>query len=310
MKSHGTACAEGRVVGNRGRLGCALLLLATLIGYAGARLTARPAARHSWFSPSDRRLVLAHQGGEGLFPCDTLEAFRGSLALGVDVLDLDIHLSQDRQLMVIHDDTVDRTTNATGRVCQQSAAQLQRYDAGYRFSRDGGRSFPFRGRGVRIPRLEEVLDLEPRVRVGIEIKPDDPEVARALAELLRRRGEAQRVLVASFHHRVLTAFRQACSEAATSASPWETRQFLVLAMFGQEALFSPAFQALQIPEEHKGRRLLTPSLVAAAHRRGLKVIPWTINQEADMRRLLGWGVDGLNTDYPDRLLKVLPPALR
>ena len=204
----------------------------------------------------------------------------------------------------------DRTTNATGRVCQQSAAQLQRYDAGYRFSRDGGRSFPFRGRGVRIPRLEEVLDLEPRVRVGIEIKPDDPEVARALAELLRRRGEAQRVLVASFHHRVLTAFRQACSEAATSASPWETRQFLVLAMFGQEALFSPAFQALQIPEEHKGRRLLTPSLVAAAHRRGLKVIPWTINQEADMRRLLGWGVDGLNTDYPDRLLKVLPPALR
>jgi glycerophosphoryl diester phosphodiesterase len=88
------------------------------------------------------------------------------------------------------------------------------------------------------------------------------------------------------------------------------RQSLLLATFGQEALFSPAFQALQIPEEHKGRRLLTPSLVAAAHRRGLKVIPWTINREADMRRLLSWGVDGLNTDYPDRLLTVLLPVPR
>lgn len=297
-------------MGNRGRWGCSLLLLAALAGYVGLRLTARPASQRSWFAPPGRPLVLAHQGGEGLFPCDTLEAFRGSLALGVDVLDLDVHLSQDEQLVVIHDETVDRTTNATGRVSEQSVAQLQSYDAGYRFSPDGGRSFPFRGRGVRIPRLEEVLDLSPKIRVGIEIKPDNPEVARALAELLRRRGEQDRVLVASFHHRVLTAFRQACPQAATSASPWEMRQFLLLATFGQEALFSPAFQALQIPEEHKGRRLLTPSLVAAAHRRGLKVIPWTINREADMRRLLSWGVDGLNTDYPDRLLTVLLPVPR
>jgi glycerophosphoryl diester phosphodiesterase len=156
-----------------------------------------------------------------------------------------------------------------------------------------------------VPTLREVFDALPSMRFNIEPKQADPPVAAALCRLIRERGMASRVLVAAFSGAVTEQFRRGCPEVATSASAAEVASFLALQRTGLAGSYGPPMQALQVPEWAGGGRLLTADFVAAAHARGLRVHAWTVNAEDDMRRLLALGVDGVMTDYPDRLLRVL-----
>jgi glycerophosphoryl diester phosphodiesterase len=285
------------------RLRCYSLLLGAAC-YAGLALTARPLPRHA-FSSQDRFLVFAHRGGRGLGPENTLPTFTRAVALGADVLEMDVQLTADSQLVVVHDDRVDRVTDGRGRIDQLSLEELRRLDAGYRWSSDDGTTFPSRGEGLRIPTLDEVLSAFPETRVNIEIKEDSPSTARALCGTVRRWDMADRAMVASRHTGAMGAFRDACPEVATSATEKEGYAFLALHLLRLGAAYHPTAQAFQIPERLGPLELADRRLIDALHNHGVQVHVWTVNEREAMERLLDLGVDGLITDRPDRLLEAL-----
>ena len=252
-----------------------------------------------------RPLVMAHRGGTALWPENTMYAFERAVALGVDVLEMDMRATADNHLVVIHDSTVDRTTNGRGAVSSLTLEELKRLDAGYNWSQDGGRSFPFRGRGLSVPTLAEVFAAFRGVRLNIDIKQEYPSIVQPFCSMIRAHGMEGKVMVASFNQSSLDEFRAACSEVATSGSVLDIRAFLALKTEEAKTERSRAIRALQVPEYAGGRQLLTQAFIAEAHRRGLEVHAWTINDEPAMRRLIELQVDGIITDYPDRLLQLL-----
>jgi glycerophosphoryl diester phosphodiesterase len=279
------------------------------LGYGIARALARPAPAAEWSAPRSgdhQPLVLAHQGGENLWPSNTKYAFEQAAALGADVLDMDMHMTKDGVLVLMHDRTVDLTTNGSGAIQDLTLAEIKQLDAGYRFTTDNGQTFPYRGKGLTVPTLEELFQAFPEKRFGIEIKSGDPAVmARAFCSLIRKYGMEKSVLVSSFSQELMSPFRRECPEVATSATQEEVTTFYIFFRLGLIDTLTPNYASLQVPEESSGIYLLTQRFVNAAHRRGLTVIPWTINEETDLRRILALGVDGINTDNPDRLLKMI-----
>ena len=287
-----------------------LIIAAVLaLAYLVTRATARPAPAHGWFTPrpgENQPLVFAHQGGENLWPSNTLLAFDQAAALGVDVLDTDMHMTQDGVLLLMHDQTVDRTTDGVGAIRDLTLAEIKQLDAGYSFTLDEGQTFPYRGQGLVVPTLEELFQAHPQMRFGIEIKQIESEnAAPQFCALIRQYNMQAQVLVSSFRQANMDAFRQECPEVATSATEDEVRLFYILFRLGLSDTLTPRYNSFQVPETSGGIHILTPAFVAAAHRRGLAVQPWTINEAADMQRILALGVDGINTDNPDRLLDLL-----
>ncbi|RME06494.1 MAG: glycerophosphodiester phosphodiesterase [Anaerolineae bacterium] len=281
------------------------LIVGLGLALLAAALLASPAPQAAFFSGITPPLVIAHQGGDGLRPGDTLAAFENAARLGVDVLEMDVHASRDGVLVVMHDATVDRTTDGSGALKEMTLEQIKTLDAGYNWSPDGGLSYPYRGQDIRVPTLEEVFQAFPGYRMNIEIKQTEPSIAAALCDLIRQYHMLDRVLVASFHAQAMSEFRAACPEVATSMHEDEIRPLYFLARVGLAGLVSPAAQAVQVPEYWGNIHVLVPSFVRGAQRRGVQVHAWTINEPADMQRLLDLGVDGIITDYPDRLLDLL-----
>ncbi len=256
---------------------------------------------HPAFAPG-AAAVFAHRGGAALAPENTLAAFDQALALGADGLELDVRLARDGVVVVHHDATVDRTTSGRGPVEALTAGELARLDAGYHFQADG--RYPFRGRGVGVPALREVLARYPEVPVIVELKGDDPRLAERTLADIEAAGAAGRVAVASFSQRVLDAARRLAPQVATSASTREVRWLLWRARFGW-TVSHPPYRMVQVPETRGATRIVTPAFIRAAHRAGLAAQVWTVDREADMVRLLEWGVDAIITDRPDIAVAVV-----
>ncbi len=252
-----------------------------------------------------RPLVFAHRGGGGVFPENTLEAFADSVKLGVDFLELDVHSTADGTLIVMHDGSIDRTTDGRGKVSDFTLAELKKLDAGYLFTNDNGATFPFRGRGIRVPTLQEIFDAFPQMKFNIEPKQIAPSITKPLCEMIRQHKMTDRIIVGSFRQTAIDEFRAACPEVATSASPAEVSEFLAMQKTGIAASYTPPFQALQVPVSASFLNVVNQDFIAAAHRQNIQVHVWTINDADEMRRLLDLGVDGIMTDYPDRLLDLL-----
>jgi glycerophosphoryl diester phosphodiesterase len=250
-------------------------------------------------------LVIAHQGGELLRPSNTLEAYRHAVELGVDVLEMDLHGTADGVLVLSHDETVDRLTDGAGLIREMTWAELQALDAGYRWSDDDGQTFPYRGQGIKIPSLEEVLTAFPGVPLNIEIKQQEPPIVEPFCALIHQYGREDDVLVASFHPAVMEQFRLACPGVATSGTEQEIRPFYILNRLRIDAIYPPAADAFQVPEYSGNLHVVTGAFVRGAHRHNIDVHVWTVNETADMERLLALGVDGIITDRPDRLLALL-----
>lgn len=280
-----------------------LILIVVVAIWAGAtwpragRLQARP-------------LVIAHQGGEGLRPSNTLAAFENAVALGVDMLEMDIHASADSVLVVIHDDSVDRTTNGSGRIKDMPLAAIKLLDAGDYWTADGGLTYPYRGQGITIPTLEEVLQAFPGMPMNIEIKQADPPIGTLFCDLLRRYNKTDRTLVASFSQSAMDDFRAVCPGVVTSATEAEVRTMFYYHLALGTIFYRPpaGVSAVQVPEEGGGFHILTNRFVAGAHSKGLEAHAWTINEPEAMQRVLDRGVDGVITDYPDRLIGLLATA--
>ena len=218
-----------------------------------------------------------------------------------DMLEMDVRLTADGQVVVLHDETVDRTTNGTGPVRDMVWDAVRELDAGYRF-RDSAGEFPWRGRGVRIPLFDEVLEELPHMRMMVE--PKAAEAAGPLVEVIRARGAEHRVLIGA-------VFERTRESALGYGGPWGASRSQVMPFWllhripGIGRWYVPAVDAFQVPETSGRHRVVTPAFVRAAHRANIPVHVWTVNDPADMRRLLEWGVDGIQTDRPDLLADVL-----
>ncbi len=257
---------------------------------------------------SDYPLILAHQGASAYAPSNTIPSFQKAVDMGADVLELDAHLTKDGAIVVAHDNTVDRLTNGTGRIRDFTLADLQKLDAGYKFTTDGGATYPYRGQGIHIPTLEEVFKTFPQARVNIEIKEGDQPIAQPLADLIHSMGMTKQVLVVSFFNDALKEFRKAAPDVATGASKSEILSNVIYWKLGLGFLYHAPADAIQIPYETKessGIDLGKASLIRAEHRHNVKVHYWTVDDPAEMKKLLSLGADGLITDKPDVAVAVM-----
>ncbi len=260
--------------------------------------------RHDQPALANPPLLFAHRGGAGLWPENTLLAFHNAAELGVDVLELDVHLTADDDLVVIHDKSVDRTTNGSGLVRDMTVAQLKELDAGYNFTPDDGATYPYRGQGVTIPTLNEALTAFPNYRINIEIKDDERRAAEKLAEIIRAREAQKRVIVVSFHDDPLAYFRKLLPGAATAAGPDETRNFYILSLLHLGRFHRPHADAYQVPPNKGRAHFDRRQFIDSAHKMNQQVHFWTINDEEEMRHLLELGADGIMTDRPDLGMQV------
>jgi glycerophosphoryl diester phosphodiesterase len=245
-----------------------------------------------------KRLVFAHRGGSKLAPENTMAAFANGLAFGSDGLECDVHLSRDGVPVVIHDKTLERTTDAVGDVRARTAEELARVDAGYRFV-DGSGATPFRGRGIGVPTLEQVLDTFRDVRVIIEMKSGDAALALAVLAVVRRTASLDRVCVGSFYRQGVHVLRAAEPNLTTSASEHEVRWTLCRSWCRWPIGAMRPYRAFQVPERAGRLRVVSPPFVRQAHRDGARVDVWVVDDAEDIERLFGWGVDGVITDRPD-----------
>ena len=251
---------------------------------------------HPW-AAEGRPLVFAHRGGSGLAPENTFAAFERGVAEGVDGLEMDVHLARDGEVVVVHDPTLDRTTDASGPISAVSSRELAEVDAGYRFSTAEG-VWPFRGRGIGVPLLRAVLSRFTRHRLIIELKDAELELARATTALVREAGAVHRVCIGSFRGHLLEEVRRIEPRLATGAGTDEVRWGLYRSWFGLFPRRVP-YQVLQVPERREGHRVATSRFVRAAHRAGAAVQVWVVDGRQDILRLLSYGVDGIITDRPD-----------
>ena len=248
-----------------------------------------------------RPFVLAHRGGSALGPENTLAAFDLGVQAGADGLELDVHLSADGVPVVHHDSTLDRTTSASGPLAVRTAAELARVDAGFRFTAHG--EFPFRQQGVGVPSLGDVLRKYPDVPIIIEMKVDSHEMGEAVAREVRAAGAANRVCAAGYGARSAAAARAALPDMACSASHPEVR-LAVYRTWARWPVRRARYGGYQVPELTGLRRIVSPHFVRYAHEAGFGVQVWTVDEEADMRRLLAWGVDALISNRPDLAVRV------
>ena len=259
-----------------------------------------PRPGHPFFAGAPQ--LIAHRGGASLAPENTMVAFRRAVdEWDADMLEMDVRLTADGRVVVIHDETVDRTTDGAGPVRGMTWARARKLDAGHRFrGLDGGA--PYRGRGVRLPLFEEVLEAFPHVRIIVE--PKAAEAAAPLVRLIRAAGAEGRVLVGA-------EFEATRVGARGYGGPWgasrrQVRPFWIQHRLGPVARWrAPDADGFQLPERSGRLRVVTPALLRAAREANMPVYVWTVDDPADMRRLLRWGADGIMTDRPDLLAEVL-----
>lgn len=246
-------------------------------------------------------VLVAHRGGAKLAPENTLEAFEQGVAeWGADMLEMDVRLTRDGQVVVIHDATLDRTTSGSGPVVEHTLDDIRALDAGYHFQDLTGRH-THRGRGVTVPTLGEVLEALPDVWINVEVK--EARVAAPAVGVVDQHAAYDRVLIAA----EMEAWRRG---ARGYPGPWgasrrQILRFLIAHRLPAGGPYTPRADIFQVPELHEGRRIVTRRFVREAHRRNIPVHVWTVDDPDDMRRLLSWGVDGIQTDRPDLLAEVL-----
>jgi glycerophosphoryl diester phosphodiesterase len=250
-----------------------------------------------------KRLVIAHRGNSMHAPEDTLESLRQGMALGADGLEFDVRLSADGVPVIIHDPTVDRTTDGTGPVAARSLAELRALDAGYRFTRDGGRTYPYRDRGIRIPTLDEALEAFPGVPCIIEIKA--AEATEPFMRAVEQHNARERVLVGSFSDEV-HARMAGRGFHITASKPAITQLFL--RSFTPLGAGAVTYQACSLPPTWKRLPIPVLRIACMLRKQGIPTHCWTINDPRVARRLWDGGVNAILSDDPGTMLALLGRA--
>jgi glycerophosphoryl diester phosphodiesterase len=251
-------------------------------------------------------LHIAHRGGALLAPENTLSAFRMAVERHrTQMLELDVHLTRDGEVVVAHDDTLERCTDGAGPLAALSFAELQRLDAGFRFTPDRGQSFPFRGQGVRIPTLREVLRAFPGLRINLEMKPQATGNEEALYQVLREERALELVCMGSEHdtmaERLVARMPDACHFYPRDA----LASYVITLQSGEQPFVDPRYTVIDMPLYFGGIRLVNEDFLRTTAAHGKWVNVWTVDDPAEMRQLITEGVGGIMTDRPDLLRQVL-----
>ena len=266
------------------------------------------APSHPYYDGVTRPLVIAHQGGDGVWPGDTMYAFEKAVEIGADVLEMDAHITKDGHIVLMHDEKVDRTTDGTGLIEEMTLDELKQLDAAYKWSNDGGQTYPFRGQGIQVPTLAELFEKFPHMRYVIEIKLTQNPIDKPLCDLIRQYDMDDKVLIASFHDKAMQNFRATCPEVATSASRGEVTKFVILGKVFLSGLVAPDYQSIQPPFDPKDSYnipIMTKRFIHEAHAKNIHVEPWTVDNPELMKQYIEWGVDGIITDRPDLMVEIL-----
>jgi glycerophosphoryl diester phosphodiesterase len=265
---------------------------------------------HPFFSQAKNHPeVIAHRGGNGQWPGETMAAYKGAIGLGVDVIEMDVYLTNDGQLVLMHDKNVATTTEGQGAVNDFTLDDIQRLNAGYRWSADG-ENFPYQAplnqlpadlqNDLRVPSLKEVFEAFPAMRMIVEMKPADASPAAALCQILREHQMTEKVLIASFSSHYMNEFRALCPDVATSValSVDDVAEVLIGVHWFDDQPVKPS--VLEAPHY-----LISHHLIKKVRAHGLRLHAWTVNELDDMKRMIDLGVDGIITDYPGRLMALL-----
>jgi glycerophosphoryl diester phosphodiesterase len=257
-----------------------------------------------YFSEIETPMVIAHRGGS-TYPENTLPAFWHSIEIGADVIEFDIHMTKDGQLVVIHDTTVDRTTDGQGRVDSFTLSELKQLDAGFSFAGKDG-NFPFRNKGISIPTVREVFEQFPNSYLNLEIKAQYPEISEKLWALIQEYNMENKVLLASFDQTIINHFdKVANGKVAISGGKKEVTKFVVLHKFFLSPFYHPKVDTIQMPTNASIFNLKDKKLIRGARKLNMQTHYWTINDEDEMEQLLRLGADGIITDEPEILIKLL-----
>jgi len=248
------------------------------------------------YADSPKPRLFAHRGASADFPENTIEAFQAGVRAGAEMLELDVHASRDGEIVVFHDSALERTTDGHGEVRDHTMTELEALDAGFRFS-DARGGHPYRGKGIRIPRLLELLQTLPGVPLNIEIKQAEPSIEPAVVDLLAENGAVESVLLAAAEDEIMQRIRTLVgTEVVTGFAASEATEFVMRTMAGDFQGYRPPGFALQVPPEHSGIRVISAEAVEAAHRLGVEIHAWTINVPGEIETLVEMGVDGIMSD--------------
>jgi glycerophosphoryl diester phosphodiesterase len=250
--------------------------------------------------------LVAHRGGSALAPENTLAAFDRAAALGADAIETDVRLSRDGVVMVFHDEDTARLTGEPGTIEARTVAEVSTLDAAFSFTPDTGRTFPLRGTGLRVPSFAEALRRYPRMRFNVDAKGTEPALADALARTIREEGAEDRVCVGSFldaqAERLGALLPGICRFLPEEAA---TRHVLAAKSGAAPDGLPGGYDLADLPARMGDLVVVDPPVVAHFHRLGIPVHVWTVDDEDEMRALLAIGVDGIVTDRPDVLARVL-----
>lgn len=259
---------------------------------------ADPFANHAMLQDG-RFYNIAHRGGGGIAPEETMEAFAASYALGVDVFEIDINSTSDDVLVLMHDTTIDRTTDGTGSVNDFTWDELSQLDAAYFYTEDEGATYPLRGTGVTVARLDEVLAAYPDMLYLIESKQTSPGITQAIIDVVDAAGMRDQVALASFTDAEVLEFRDLAPDILTTLTLIEG-----LDWYAGASGWEPPVPLFSAPMEY-GPIVMTGDDVARAQDQGMAVFVWTINDRADLEAVVDMGANGIITDYPNILIEVL-----
>ena len=274
-------------------------------------LPVKPIDQHPFFNnEQDAPLVIAHRAGDQIAPGNTMTAIKMSSEMGVDMIEVDLHITKDGQIVLAHDPTVDSTTDGTGYVSDYTLDEFLALDAGFHFQNTEG-EYAFKGIGVYKPTLREVFDRYPDMNYMLEVKHTNPayvhqEIGEELWAIIEEYEMHDQVMVSSFNQKIINRFDAlADGQIALGTGREVVFNFTIAHKFFLRNLFQPTGDVIQLPRANKYFNFFTKEMMEGAKRLGMDVHYWTINDELTMRQMVDAGVDGIITDRPDLLIEIL-----
>lgn len=249
-------------------------------------------------------VVLAHRGDSAHFPENTMPAFNSAVKMEVDVIETDVHLTLDGEVIVWHDNSLEKMSGDKRIISSLTWAEIKKVDAGYLFTTDNGKTYPFRNKNISAVRLRDLLKEYPKMKFNIDLKDNNLILAEKYAQILKDLNCIERIVTASFHSNVLKHFRKLLPRAITSCTSLEV--IVLILFYHLKILFIPLpykMRIVQVPEFSGKIRVISKGFIKVLHKRGFKVQIWTINNQQEMYRLLQMEVDGIFTDKPTLLME-------
>jgi len=257
-----------------------------------------------YFTPEP--IVLAHRGDSAHFPENTMPAFLSAVEMKVDVIETDVHLTTDNQVVIWHDETLERMSGDPRHISTMTWKEISNVDAGSLFTDNEGKSFPFKGKNIKPVLLKDVLSSFPQMKFNVDLKDDNLRLAEEYSRILLNLNCTKRVVTASFHRKILKHFRKLVPQSITSCTSLEVMRLIILYRSGILTIpFPYKKKILQVPEFSGRQRVLSKGFINYLHKRGFKIQVWTVNDYSEMTRFLDMGVDGIFTDKPALLMKCL-----